>query len=450
MDKLPNYLIENYIIPYISSHDLFFSFRSLNSYYYICARNKILTHFPSEMMFLLKKIIEFNTKEDLTKNFEEIMKKTFEEKRMLLIIMIQANLSLAIKNILETNRDQRNLELISFFYVITQNQNMYNLLQQNKLNDIQRISGEEEGIIDTREKITNVLEEDNLNYDINEYNTVYDSLDREFLTQNNDTHALYNYTGLLIRFCSTKIRLNEVKSKLQLFFEKISEASEIWPKKRIFYEKSIDLVANTQILSEGAKLMINLMKKYDIENELSDYLYERNEIKDYKNIETFELIKNNRKRLNSAILRIEQMYYFFDKCSYPKFCDIKNTRFKIGNWIMNHGEFLYILSMINKNLPINEYTFIITRNNLRKKIICSIYNIHNEKEINSKDEEKNDEISINDTYCKCLLPNNMEHLNEGLNELKKVIENTKLAGDEIDESFKKFSNGLNNINESLQ
>ena len=38
--------------------------------------------------------------------------------------------------------------------------------------------------------------------------------------------------------------------------------------------------------------MINLMKKYDIENELSDYLYERNEIKDYKNIETFELIKN--------------------------------------------------------------------------------------------------------------------------------------------------------------
>ena len=44
----------------------------------------------------------------------------------------------------------------------------------------------------------------------------------------------------------------------------------------------------------------------------------------------------------------------------------------------------------------------------------------------------------------------MEHLNEGLNELKKVIENTKLAGDEIDESFKKFSNGLNNINESLQ
>ena len=38
---------------------------------------------------------------------------------------------------------------------------------------------------------------------------------------------------------------------------------------------------------------------------------------------------------------------------------------------MNHGEFLYILSMINKNLPINEYTFIITRNNLRKKIICS-------------------------------------------------------------------------------
>ena len=77
MDKLPDYLIENYIIPYLSSYDLFYKFRTLSPYYYYCSRNKILTHFPSEMMKTLKKIIDFNNKEDLTKKFDEITKKTF-------------------------------------------------------------------------------------------------------------------------------------------------------------------------------------------------------------------------------------------------------------------------------------------------------------------------------------------------------------------------------------
>ena len=42
----------------------------------------------------LKKIIEFNTKEDLTKNFDEITKQTFSEKRTLLLLMIEMNISL--------------------------------------------------------------------------------------------------------------------------------------------------------------------------------------------------------------------------------------------------------------------------------------------------------------------------------------------------------------------
>ena len=65
MDKLPDYFIENYIIPYLSSNDLFYKFRTLGSYYYYCARNKILTHFPGEMMKTLQKIIEFNTRKEL-------------------------------------------------------------------------------------------------------------------------------------------------------------------------------------------------------------------------------------------------------------------------------------------------------------------------------------------------------------------------------------------------
>ena len=155
------------------------------------------------MMKTLKKILEFNTKEELTKNFDEITKKLFNEKWILLLLMVQMNISLIIKKILETTRDQRVIELISFIYVITKNEEKYLLIEQRNFDEIERLSGEEEGIMEMRKKISDVLEEDDLDFDINEYITVYESLDREYLLNDNFTGALYNYIRLLIEFCGT-------------------------------------------------------------------------------------------------------------------------------------------------------------------------------------------------------------------------------------------------------
>ena len=450
MEKLPDYLIESYIIPYLSSYDLFYKFRSLSSYYYKCVRNKILTHFPGEMLLILKKIMDFNTKEDLAKKFEEILKQTLNEKKVLILLMMQINPSLIINKILENSREQRILELISLFYIVTQNNDMYSLLQQNNINEIQRISLGEEGILDMREKICNVLEEDNLNYDLNEYVTVYESLDREFITGNNYANALYNFLGILIKFCDTKIHFNEIKNKMELFFKQINDASEIWPKKRKFYEKTIDLMADTQILSEGAKIMLKLMKKYEIENDISDYRYEREEIKENNIKESYDIIKSNRKKLNLAILRIDLMHSFFVKCAYPKNVDLKQIKFKIGNLVFSQGDFLYILSMINKKFSINEYSFILTYNHLRHNILCSIYHIHpqkDEKKIDEIIDDKDDNTNNNNT--KYIIPTDTDYLDDGISDLKNVLENTKLAGEEINNSFKKFSEDLNNFNTSL-
>ena len=190
---------------------------------------------------------------------------------------------------------------------------------------------------------------------------------------------MYNYLGLLIQFCGTKLRLNEVKKKLELFFQKISETSDIWPRKRKFYEKTIDLVGDSQVLSSGAKFMLNLMKKYDIETELNDYRYEKEEINTFNNEENYDIIKRNRKKLNLVVLRMEQMFYFFSKCLIYNDdinSDIiieKKIKFKIGDMIIPQGDFLYILSMIDKELPINENTFFTTMSFLKHNILHKIY-----------------------------------------------------------------------------
>ena len=144
------------------------------------------------------------------------------------------------------------------------------------------------------------------------------------------------------------------------------------------------------------------------------------------------------------------MYTFFLKCAYPKYRDIKNIRFKIGNWVLGQGEFLYYLSMINKKYPINEYTVLLTYNHLRHHILCDVYKIYTEEEEKERKkifEKKLEDIKNNNFNI--VLGNDNNYLDEGINDLKDVLENTKLAGKEINDSFKKFSIDLNNLNQTF-
>ena len=151
------------------------------------------------------------------------------------------------------------------------------------------------------------------------------------------------------------------------------------------------------------------MKKYDIENEFTDYTYERDSIKNFSDPNEFIVIKNNRKKLNMAVLRVHQMYYFFEKCAEydvdenkkkdkkeEELYDIEKIklRFNVAGMIFEPGQFLYILSMIKKQFTINEQTFFITQNYLYHKIIYDIYNI------NDSNDEEEDGDKNNDVCCK--------------------------------------------------
>ena len=170
MDKLPDYLIENYIIPYLTSDELFYKFRPLSSYYYHCARVKILIKFPEEIMKTLKKILEYNMREDPTNAFQEFFQRSIEQKRLILILTVQANPSIVINHILSNLRDERALRLIAFFYVLIKDEEMQNLIRQEKYDEIQQISLNQETINKINDKIKDSLNDDDLDFDINDYN----------------------------------------------------------------------------------------------------------------------------------------------------------------------------------------------------------------------------------------------------------------------------------------
>jgi len=474
MDKLPVYLLENYIIPYLTSNELFYKFRPLSSYYYHCARVKILVKFPEEIMKSLKKILEYNTREDPTNAFQEFVQKSLVQKRLILILTIQANPSDQIHHILSNLRDERALRLIAFFYVLIKDENMQSLIRQEKYDEIQQKSTTEETKNQINDKIKDSLNDDDLDYDIHDYHLVYSSLDDEFLRNNEYTVHLFNFVTLLLDMFATKIGLNNAKNKLSNFLEQISQTSEVWPKKKVFYEKTIELVADTQILSNDAKNMIKLFKKYEIENDLDDFNYEKEVITEYdinkneNSIGGYDKIKSNRKKLNATILRLHQMLSFLIKSIYleNKDNDINNKnnlyidifeikKFKVGEFIFPIEEFLYILSMIKKKFCINETTFLLTRNYLFHQIYHAIYNINPPviidefKKIDSKEKEEEEDKNENINGIKYISSLN-EDIGDGMNNFESVLASTEDAGKEINESFIKLSENLEKYSNRLQ
>lgn len=466
MEKLPDYIIENNIIPFLNSEELFYKFRPLGSYYYHCARVKILIKFPDEIMKNLKKIIEYNAREDPTKNFQELIQRSMAEKRLVLILVIQANPSLQIHSILSNIRDDRALRLIAFFYVLIKDETRQSLIRQEKYDEIQQISNTENIINEINDKIKEGLSDDDLDFDINEFRLVYSSLDDEYLRNNEYTVHLFNFVTVYIQMLETKLRLNDVKNKLSNFLEQINETTEIWPKKKVFYEKTIELVADTQILATGAKNMLKLFKKYDIETDLDDFNYDKeiineNEIKGGDAV--YSKIKNNRKKLNATVLRIHQMFAFFLKSiNYDKinkkddYIDIFSIKsFIVSGLIFPIDEFLYILSMIKKKFCINDTTFLLTRNYLYHNIYHVHYKINpavSIKEYNKINEKENDEDEIdnnkdiNGTKYISLLNHN---IGDGINNFESILESTEIAGKEINESFAQLTKNLENYSHRL-
>ena len=112
--------------------------------------------------------------------------------------------------------------------------------------------------------------------------------------------------------------------------------------------------------------MIKLSKKYEIETDLDDFKYEKEEItendmnKNYNSDNDYYKIKSNIKKLIITILRLHQIFSFFIKCTHNEnnekekinnlYIDIfEIKKFKAGKFIFPIEEFLYILSMTKKN-----------------------------------------------------------------------------------------------------
>jgi hypothetical protein len=188
------------------------------------------------------------------------------------------------------------------------------------------------------------------------------------------TGALYNYLGKLIEFQITKFKHRKFREDMDNFLKEITKTSENWPKKKLFYEKVIGFLDESRTSNEKIKYIINLFKKFNIDNPISDWEYNKIISININGEEGYIDIKTNRKNINKAFERLEKMYNF-----YNKYKNLKNNKitFSIKNKDYNLGEFLFILSMILPKYEIDEESFDITNNLITQNAYKLIDNSNN-------------------------------------------------------------------------
>ena len=365
---LPDYLVENYIVPYINTQELFYKVRLISTECYNNSKNTLQINFPEEMINRLKEICNLNKNEDLTKQFNDRSNKLLNDRNMLFIYSLQLNFADLIKKVLEANpNDEKVLNMIRLFFIVIKSEDKLALLNNREFEKLKTVLSTQDCCHQFKAKIEEILNTEIFDYNINEYVSAFTSFDENYLKGLSEfSSCCYVYLGKLIEFQIQKINHKQLKEKLDCFFAKITQTSDIWPAKRKFYEKTQALVEKAKTTNKHTQKLIKLFEKFEIETPLNDFVIEKK--RTCSKDSSYEILISNRDLLTEKIDRLEKMVAFYNQCKIEddNIKSIYDTQFEVNNERFILVDFLVVLSMIKPKLEINKNTFMLTNRLIKK------------------------------------------------------------------------------------
>ena len=351
-NTLPDYILRGYIVPYLGSTTLFNQFRTISTYCFNSSKDSLEEIFPEELMAQLKNICKLNEHETLTKHFNERCTQLLQNKNMLFIYTMQINFADVVKAILEETTEIRVVNLCRLFLLVLNLQDKLDLLDADNFYELRNVLNTETCKREFKERLDIILDVEVIDYNIEDYVRIFAGYDENYLKNINELITFfYNFVGKLIEFQVQKVNHNQLKQKLDKFLELLTNTSNQWPMKKLFFEKTVELSKAGKTTNSKINKMINLFKRFEMDTPLNDYYKELNSV-DSK-FYSYDNILKNRKLLTDKLTRIEQMALFFDKCKV----DDKEEMFKIGDVQYSLIDFLMTLSNIKPSWEINEDNF---------------------------------------------------------------------------------------------
>ena len=310
--NLPDYLIENYIFPFLSWKELFFTVRGAHSYLHEIVKSTWCNIIKEEMCNQLKNLTFLYEKDALTKAYEFKLQYLINYRNLLLVY----NLNADILSILQVSLDFINeinvfKLLATFFGILGQEQCLNILFEENidnetKIAKIKEVIRSEQMIEDFRIKMEIILDINSIESDeqiFKELNDDFNNINREVVEEINDNcRLIYNFLQGILEYQSLKKVVQEIRRRLEQLYIKIQIETQQWPKRKKFFETAYKILLYSKPTTYKFKYMKKLYLIYDVKSPFCEYKEEsynsmvalRDEMEN-KKVQILQRLKSNEK-----------------------------------------------------------------------------------------------------------------------------------------------------------
>ena len=378
---LPDYLVETYIFPYLNSQDLFYTVRAVTPEWHDMMKNAWGGNIKDEMFNQIRKLSFIYEKDALTKTYEFKVQYLINYRNLLTIFTLNTDiLNIVYQSIELVETEEQVRKLLKVFFTVFQMEDetdvMTNITDENcpvALRELLEMPEKDEQFKNTVELILDIeniyTNEEQLHLIQNEFN----ELNKVYL-ENVSEHCrmIYSFLQGLIEYQLLKINVQELKEKVDNLFIAIQKETQLWPKRKKFFETAYKILLFSKSSNYRINKMIKVFAEFKVKSPLLYYREESfrmiNELKE--NIEhkkneiiykqqlqlqqdqqqqqqnaTSESIDemflthllNRRLLLTKKLILFEKFYYMFSLCKYDNVnqtCVLKDTTFPIKHFLI--------------------------------------------------------------------------------------------------------------------
>jgi len=283
---LPQSILESDILPYLNSKDLFYSVRGVCSDWQELMKNIWTDNIKSEMIDQVKSLDFIYEKEIYTKTYEFKLNYLINYKQLLTVYNSQTNILGYLRMYANklNESDFRKFYKIFFAFVGMQfaHSSMENLENESDdeikafiIANLEEYLSQDQILLIFRNKIFELLDLENSSKNpetISLFSSKLMEINREqFENSEENTKLLFTVLHGLIEFQSLKAEVKELRKKIENLIKRIKEETQIWPKRKNFFEKAYKLIIFSKSTNDGIKQMIRLFESEKIRHPLIDF-----------------------------------------------------------------------------------------------------------------------------------------------------------------------------------
>ena len=322
--NLPDYLIENYIFPFLNWKELFFTIRGTHSYLHEIVKSTWCNIIKEEMCNQLKNLTYLYEKDALTKAYEFKFQYLENYRNLLIIYYLNANILNILEICLNYIEDQNVFKLLATFFGLLGQEQCLNFLfeenldNENKKSKIIELLNSEQLKDDFKNKMEIILDINSIESDeqiFRELNEDFNSINREHIEEINDNcRLIFSFLQGILEYQNLKKNIQELKARLEQLYIKIQTETQLWPKRKKFFETAYKILLYSKISTYKFRYMNNLYIKYSVKSPFCEYkeesynsMVELRDQMENKKIQIMAKLKNNTLNSNNNINLMDEV-----------------------------------------------------------------------------------------------------------------------------------------------